>query len=59
VLIEIAASFGLLRVFELASALGLTVGKPIGVGTLIVLQPFGALAGRSKVDQFSHSAPQR
>jgi hypothetical protein len=59
VLIEIVTGFGPLRIFELAQALGLTVGKPIGVGTLIVLQPLGALTGRSKIDRFSHSVPRR
>jgi hypothetical protein len=54
--IEVSAGFGLLGVFELAQMLGLTVGKPIGVGELIALLPFGALARGPQVDQFSHSA---
>jgi hypothetical protein len=57
--IEIAPGFRLLRGFELAQVLGLTVGKPIGVGTRIGLPSFGALAGHPKIDQFSHSVPRR
>jgi len=57
--VEVAAGFGLLRVFDLAQMLGLTVGKPIGVGALIALPPFGSLAGRSKIDEFSHSTSRR
>jgi hypothetical protein len=57
--VEIAAGFVLLGGFELAQALGLTVGKSIGVGTLIVLLALGSLAGGSKIDQFSHSSPRR
>lgn len=55
--IEIAAGFRLLRSCELAPVLGLTMGKTIGVGAQIVLPLFGSLAGDSKLDQFSHAAP--
>ncbi|HEY4981866.1 MAG TPA: hypothetical protein VII24_07980 [Pseudolabrys sp.] len=58
-MIEIAAGFDLLRAFERAQVLGLTVGKTIGVGMLIVTLPLSSLAGPSKIDQFSHSAPRR
>jgi hypothetical protein len=57
--IEIAVGFRLLGGFEFAQALGLTVGKAISVSTLIVLPPLSLLAGRSKIDQFSHSASRR
>jgi hypothetical protein len=56
--IEIAAGFRLLRGLEFAPVLGLTVGETVGVGAQIVLPFFGSLAGRSKIDQFSHSAPR-
>jgi hypothetical protein len=54
--VEVFAGFGLLRIVELAQVLGPAVGKPIGVGELIALLPFGALARGPQVDQFSHSA---
>jgi hypothetical protein len=57
--IEVAIGFRLLRGFELALVLGLTVGKAIGVGVRIVLPLFGSFAGHSKIDQFSHAAPRR
>jgi len=59
VLIEIAAGFDLLRAFERAHVLGLTVGYTIGMGILIVVLPLGSLAGRPKIDQLSHSASRR
>jgi hypothetical protein len=59
VLIEIAAGFDLPRAFERALVLGLTVGKTIGVGMMNGKLALGSLAGRSKVDQFSHAAPRR
>jgi hypothetical protein len=57
--IEVAAGFRLLRGFELAPVLGLTMGKTIGVGAQIVLPLFGSFASRSKIDQFSHAAARR
>jgi hypothetical protein len=57
--VEIAAGFRLLGGFERAQALGPAVGKTTGVDTLIVLLPFGLLAGGSKIDQFSHSSFSR
>jgi hypothetical protein len=57
--VEIAAGFHLLCSFKLAQTLGLTVGKTIGVGTLIVLFTFDPFAGCPKIDQFSHSSPRR
>jgi hypothetical protein len=50
VLIKIAAGFDLLRAVERAQVLGLTVGKTIGTGMLIVKLPLGPLAGRSKIN---------
>ena len=43
---------------ELAQAFRLAVGNAMRVRTLIVLPPFGLLAGTSKIDQFSHSTPR-
>jgi hypothetical protein len=57
--IEIAAGFFLLRGYEFAPVLGLTMGKTVAIGAQIVLPFFGALAGNSKIDQFSHAAPRR
>jgi len=57
--VEILAGLGALRLFELVLVVGLTVGKSISVGPLIVLAPFGSLARSSKIDQFSHSQPRR
>jgi len=56
--IEIAAGFRLLRGLEFAPVLGLTMSETVGVGTQIVLPFLGALAGNSKIDQFSHDAPR-
>jgi hypothetical protein len=58
VTIEIAAGFRLLSGFEFTQAFGLPVSNTIGVRTPIVLPAFGLLAGCSKIDQFSHSAPR-
>jgi hypothetical protein len=59
VTVEFVAGFRLLRVFELAQMFGLAVGKPAGVGTFVVVPALGLLTGRSKIDKFSHSTPQR
>jgi hypothetical protein len=59
VAIEVVAGFRLLCAFEFAQMLGLAVGKSVGLGTLIALLPLGLLAGRSKIDKFSHSTPRR
>jgi hypothetical protein len=53
--VEIATGFRLFLGFELADARGLTVGQTIGVGAPLVMLPFGSLAYRPKIDQFSHS----
>jgi hypothetical protein len=57
VLIECALGFRFLRGIEFARAFGLTVGEATGLGTRIVSLAFGALAGNSQVDQFSHVCP--
>jgi hypothetical protein len=59
VAVEAAAGFRLLRGFEFALVLGLTMGKTGGVGEDIVLPPLGPLTGHSKIDQFNHAAPRR
>jgi hypothetical protein len=58
-MIEFAVGFGLLRIFALAQMFGLAVGKPVGVGALLALPALGLLAGGSKIDNLSHSKPQR
>jgi hypothetical protein len=55
VAIEIAASLGLLRGFNLPDVFGLTKGNTIDVGTLIALLPFGSLADGPKIDHLNHS----
>jgi hypothetical protein len=57
VLVEVVAGFLLVRGVELAPVFGLTVGKTVGMGAGTVLPLFGPLAGDSKIDQFSHAAP--
>jgi hypothetical protein len=57
--IEVVAGFRLLRVFAFAQMFRLPVGKPVGVGSLIVLPALGSLARVSKIDKFSHSTPRR
>ena len=57
--IEVASGFGLMRGFDLANMFGLTKGKTIGVGTLIVLSPFLPLSNGPKIDYFSHSVAPR
>lgn len=52
------ADFRLPRSFQLSQVFGLTVGKTMGIGPLIVVLPFRPLARGSKIDQFSHSAPR-
>jgi hypothetical protein len=59
VTVEFAAGFRLLRVFEFAQMFGLAEGKPASVGTFVVVPALGLLSGRSKIDKFSHSTPQR
>ena len=53
--IEVTNGFGLARSFNLANVFRLTKRKTIGVGTLIVLLPFGPLSNGPKIDHFSHS----
>jgi hypothetical protein len=44
VAVEVAAGLALLRVCELAPVGGLTVGKTMGIGSLIFRTPFGSFA---------------
>jgi len=54
VTVVFVTGFRLLRVFELAQVLWLAVGKPVCVGTLLAVLALGLLAGRSKIEKFSH-----
>ena len=54
--IEFDICFCLSRIFEFALMLWLAMGKPICGGALFVLSAFGLLAGRSKINEFSHSS---
>ena len=53
--IEVAAGFGLPRGFNLSNLFGLSKGKAISVGTLIVPPPVLPLSNGPKIDYFSHS----
>jgi hypothetical protein len=55
VLVEIAAGFGPLLRPKLMLVLGLSMQETIGVGARIMLPLLGTLAGRPKIDQFSHA----
>jgi hypothetical protein len=57
--IEVVVGFLPLGKFEFSQILWLTVGKTLGVGTLVILPSFSLFAGRSKIDQFSHVSPRR
>jgi len=59
VTIEIVVDFRLLRAFEFGQMLGLAMRKSVGLSPLIIPPPLGLLAGRSKIDEFSHSLTQR
>jgi hypothetical protein len=54
-LIEIAAGLGPLLRPELMLVLGLSMQETIGVGARIVPPLLSTLAGRPKIDQFSHA----
>ena len=55
--VEIHRSFSLLRSFELSNVLRLTVGEAIGIRARIILEPFGSLPRRAKIDHLSHCRP--
>jgi len=57
--VEVAASFGSTRGFNLANLFGLTKGKTIGVGTDLVPPPFVPLTNGPKIHHFSHSVAPR
>jgi len=57
--IEVAAGFGLACGFNLSDLFGLTEGKAISLGTLIVPLPFLPLSSGPKIDHFSHSVAPR
>lgn len=54
-LIEIAAGFGLLCIFEFAHILGLAMSNTVELGLSITLAPLGLLAGRPEIHNVSHS----
>jgi hypothetical protein len=54
---EIPAGLSPLRRRQIACVLGLAVEKTVGTRARRVLVSLGALADRTKVDQFSHLAP--
>ena len=57
--VEVAAGFGLTRGFKLSNVFGLTKGKAIGVGTLIVPPPLVPLSNGPKINHFSQSVAPR
>jgi hypothetical protein len=56
--IEVAAGFGLARGFNLSNLFGLSKGKAISVGTLIVPPPVLPLSNGPKIDHLPN-APTR
>jgi hypothetical protein len=55
--VEIQLGFRLLGSFEFSDVLGLTVGKAIRVRARFILEPFGSLARRPKIDHLCHLSP--